>query len=114
MKINLSPVRSDNQIAITKEGDKLFINGEAFDFSVIPEGAILPASAISSPYFVGEVKRVSGSLEMTILLPHGANASHETRFPVPIVDPADGPINLPAYEIVPVEEPFEDLIKEAE
>lgn len=99
MKINLSPTRSDeNQPTISKAGDTLTINGEAFDFSVIPDGATLPADGIESDWIVGDVTRTAGQLELTIKLPHGANAPEATRFPQPILNPADGAITLPVYD----------------
>ena len=95
MKINLCPMRWDVELQITKSGETLEINGEVFNFSVIPEGAVLPASAVHSDFIIGEVKRVNGELELTIILPHAAEASEEARFPKPIVNPKDGVVELP-------------------
>lgn len=95
MKINLSPVRWDIELVVKKKGDKLTINGEVFDFSVIPDGAILSGDAVASDFVVGDVKRVNGELELTLVLPHGADASNAARFPVPIVNPRDGKVELP-------------------
>ena len=95
MKINLSPQRRDDTPTITKQGDALTINGTEYDFSQLPDGGTLPADAVDCEFVIGSVDRVNGELELTLLLPHGANASEAARFPEPIIDPADGEVELP-------------------
>lgn len=95
MKINLSPQRRDDTLAVVKEKDTLTINGVTYDFSVIPDGATLPKEAIDCEWIVSDVERINGELEFTLLLPHGAEASEAARFPVPIINPADGILELP-------------------
>ena len=99
MKLTFSPVRMDITLTATVAGDVLVLNGEALDFGPLPAGAILPRDAIDSPWIVGDVTRgAAGVLTVPLILPHGANAPHETLFPAPI-DAGDGPVNLPAYEV---------------
>ena len=98
MRITLSPSRRDDRLTISKSGDTLTINGEAFDLSAIPDGATLPRDAVACEWLASDIERIGGVLHLTLILPHGANAPHETRFPDPI-DAADGPIALPAYEV---------------
>ena len=95
MLINLSPIRDDRTLEIYKTGDALTINGENFDFTQLPEGATLPNEAIGCEWIVSDVHRVNGQIELTILLPHGADASHEARFPQPINMTNDGQVVLP-------------------
>ena len=95
MLINLSPTRSDRTLEITKTGETLTINGIPYDFSQLPNGATLPREAINCEWIVSDVNRINGEIELTILLPHGANASHEARFPEPIVKTNDGQVVLP-------------------
>ena len=95
MKINLSPRRRDDTLTVFKQGDVLTINGTAYDFSQLPDGGTLPADAVDCEYVFGAVNRVDGKLELTLLLPHGANASEAARFPEPIIAPADGEVELP-------------------
>ena len=95
MLINLSPIRDDRVLNITKQGETLAINGVPFDFSQLPDGATLPREAIDCEFIVSDVNRVNGEIELTILLPHGANASHEARFPSPIIKNDDGQVVLP-------------------
>ena len=95
MNINLSPQRRDDTLTVVKQGDTLTISGTAYDFSQLPDGGALPADAVDCKYIIGSVNRVDGELELTLLLPHGANASEAARFPGPIIDPADGEVELP-------------------
>lgn len=95
MLINLSPTRSDKILSISKTADTLTINGVPYDFSQLPNGATLPREAINCEFIVSDVNRVNGEIELTILLPHGANASHEARFPEPINMTNDGQVVLP-------------------
>ena len=95
MKITLSPQRRDHTPTVIKQGDALTINGTEYDFSQLPDGGTLPADAVDCEFVIGSVNRVNGELELTLLLPHGANASESARFPEPIIDPADGELELP-------------------
>ena len=99
MHIKLSPTRRDETLTASRDGDTLTLNGDEFDFSPLGEGETLPADAIDSPWIAGDVTRTDGALHITLRLPHGANAPEETRFPEPIIDPSDGEVALPPYEI---------------
>jgi len=95
MKINLSPQRRDDMLTVAKQNDILTINGTDYDFTSLPDGGTLPADAVDSEFVIGSVDRVGGELELTLLLPHSADASEAARFPEPIIDPADGEVELP-------------------
>ena len=95
MLINLSPIRSDRTLEITKTNDTLTINSVPYDFSQLPDGATLPNEAIGCEWIVSDVHRVNGQIELTILLPHGADASESARFPTPITMTTDGQVVLP-------------------
>ncbi|MBD1590266.1 hypothetical protein [Pseudomonas typographi] len=95
MIIKLMPQRRDDTLSVVKSGDVLTLNGEAFDFSAISDGASLPAAAVSSEWVIGDVSRTDGELTVTLILPHGYPYSQEQAFPADIVDPADGEIALP-------------------
>lgn len=95
MHIKLMPQRRDERLIVSKSGDALIINNEVFDFSVIPDGAVLPASAVNSEWITGNIYREDGNLYLTLLLPHGPNPSQAVAFPADIVNPADGPLELP-------------------
>lgn len=99
MYLDFSPVRIETHLSASRTGDILTVNGEAFDLSGIPEGAILPADAIDSHWFAGPVERIGGVLHVTLMLPHGAHAPQETLFPAALVLTGDGAIALPAYEV---------------
>lgn len=95
MQITLSPQRRTETLTVSKQGDTLTINGAAYDFSVIPEGATLPADAVACEYITGNLERIAGVLHLTLVLPIDQNASQAANFPQPIINPADGLLELP-------------------
>jgi len=95
MKINLSPIRRDDSLEVTKSGDVLTINGVDYDFSQLPEGATLPRDAVDCEWLASDVERIDGELVLTLLLPHGPNASEAVRFPQPLLNVPDGLVELP-------------------
>lgn len=97
MVIRLIPQRRDDVLVIERKGDSLELNGHLLDFGPVPEGASLPAEAIDCEWVVGEVERIDGVLHISLLLPHGPDAAESVRFPKPIVDPADGVVELPEW-----------------
>lgn len=99
MRIDLSPVRMGGSLTASRAGDVLTLNGAAFDFGPLPDGATLPAEAIDSPWVVGPVSRIDGELHLTLRLPHGPNPSQAVAFPELIHAMEDGPIPLPTDEV---------------
>ncbi|MDN4498002.1 tail fiber assembly protein [Pseudomonas mosselii] len=99
MIIKLSPVRSDAQLSVFRLGDMLTINNVALDLARLPEGASLPASAVGSAFMHDPIERHNGKLIVTLRLPHAADATESARFPVDIVDPAAGPVQLPGQDV---------------
>lgn len=99
MIIKLIPQRSDNTLTLAKAGDVLTINGTAYDFTQLTEGATLPNSAIDCAALVGDVTRRNSDVILTLLMPHGANPAPEAAFPADIVNPADGDIALPGAAV---------------
>ena len=95
MHITLNPQRRDDALDVSKSGDTLTINGSAYDFSVIPNGATLPASAVDCEFITGNIERINGVLHISLILPHGPNPSQEVAFPAPIINPPDGVLELP-------------------
>lgn len=108
MIVNFSPIRMDEQLVVEREDDIITLNGEAFDLSPLLEGASLPSTAIESKWFVGDIDRENGVISLTLVLPHGANAPIETRFPTAITLTENGPVQMPIYDIV------EEVIEEDE
>ncbi|PLU08898.1 hypothetical protein [Sinorhizobium medicae] len=96
MKIDLSPQRRDDLLTVTKAGDVFTVNGMAFDFSALPDGATIPAGEVPCEWLVGSVERTAGELHLTLILPHGPGPSQAVAFPPPLIDPPDGVIALPA------------------
>lgn len=107
MKIKLSPVRMDEQLTARAIGDSIVLNGVALDFSPLQEGDTIPLSAINNKWIAGDVARKDGVIHASLLLPHGANAPHETRFPAAFYEPmtvTDGPVPLPPYDAPPADD----------
>ena len=95
MNIILNPQRRDDTLTVSKSGDTLTINGTAYAFSAIPEGATLPASAVDCEYIAGNIERINGVLHLSLILPHGPNPSQDVAFPATIINPPDGVLELP-------------------
>ena len=109
MQIAFSPVRRNETLTLHRAGDVLTINGEAFDFGPLPDGATLPREAIDSDWFAGPVERIDGLLHLTLVLPHGPHAPEATRYPAPVVLTGDGPVALPPQSLTaPEDEHVED------
>jgi hypothetical protein len=98
MKITLSPQRLDATLRVLKYGDVLTINGIKYGLTQLGEGASLPASATDCPWLIGDITRIGGELELTLILPHGPNPSQAVAFPEPIIVTEDGEIALPTDE----------------
>lgn len=95
MLVSFSPQRRDDTLSVSKNGDILTINGDSFDFSTLPEGATIAAENSPSPWITGPIERIDGKLQLTLLLPHGPSPSNAVAFPEPLIDPEDGPLELP-------------------
>jgi len=99
MLIKLSPIRSDGPrlaLDVAGNGTQLVINNEIFDLSPMGVGDTLPVAAITSTWFAGDVERDdAGEIVATLYFPHGADAPHDSRFPLPISVSVDGPVALP-------------------
>lgn len=96
MIIYLGPQYSDSSLLVSRQGDVLTINGEEFDFSPVSEGATLPWEALNSDYFRGSVERIDGKLHIRLILPIQRAVFHDSI--PPIIDPPDGPIDLPVIK----------------
>lgn len=99
MKINISPQVRPDALEVLKAGDKLTVNGEVFDFTQLPDGAVLPAAAVNCEFIIGDVWREGGELQLTLLLPIAWDAPESCAFPEPILNPADGRLALPTDEV---------------
>lgn len=101
MQIKLSPASLAEQLAASVSGDVITVNGQALDFFPLQEGDTLPTGAVGNQWIQGEVRRIDGEICLTLVLPHGQNAPHETRFPAAFDVPmtvVDGEVPLPPYD----------------
>lgn len=104
MRIKLNPqipLEYVGPLVICLKQDTLTIDGEAFDFSPLSEGAQLPAEAVDPDRFTGMISRTNGEISLTLNLPIGPHASYEARFPEPLRITKDGPVELPGCNAEP-------------
>ena len=97
MIINYSPQQRNETLTLSKQGDTLTINDTEIDFSPLESGTKLPLDVCQaySPFLLATQRNEDGELELTILLPHSANATQAALHPQPI-NPSDGPVEVPA------------------
>lgn len=81
MKIHLFPQRRDDALFVVRSGSSLIVNGETFDFSPMADGSTLPAAALSSSWFFGQVDNIGGELAFSLILPLPVNYSQAQAFP---------------------------------
>ncbi|WP_306151174.1 hypothetical protein [Roseovarius sp. MMSF_3281] len=98
MKIRFSPIRSDEQLWLSKSGDAVTVNDLTLDFTSLPDDSLLPRDSIDCPWIAGDVSRIDGVVHLALFLPHGANAPTDRRFPPEVSVSEDGPIALPIAE----------------
>ncbi|WP_193217470.1 tail fiber assembly protein [Pseudomonas putida] len=99
MILKFSPVRSDEQLNVSRLGDMLTVNNVALDFARLAEDATLPVEAIGSSHFAAPVERIGGDLVVCLRLPHGMDAPESVRFPSDIGNPGEGQVSLPGQEV---------------
>ena len=103
LKINLSPVRSDElQPEVFYVAPVITVDSVNYDLSELPEGATAKHPVL------GTVERSGNDYELTLVITHGSNAPEVTRFPEPLTVTVDGPVELPMYN-TPEPEVQDDL-----
>lgn len=70
MRVNRTPQRNDAAVEFSVDGDVLTVNGDAFDFSAIPEGGHV--ESVPGKWIVGRVWRENGEIVLTLIEPYGA------------------------------------------
>jgi hypothetical protein len=95
--INFSPQLRSDTLTLSKQGDTLTINDTEIDFSPLESGTKLPSEVCReySPFLLAAQRNDDGELELTLLLPHGQDATQAALFPQPI-HPSDGSVEVPA------------------
>ena len=95
MKIVLFPRRMDAPLVLERRGTVLILNGEPLDLEA---AAAADPGALPSPWLAGPVTgdAVQGHV-VPLVLPHGADAPVQTRFPAPLLLQEDGPVALPPF-----------------
>ncbi len=100
MKIKFTPIRMDEQLtASVIDADKIILNGEELDFSPLLDGETIEAIDVGNKWVSGTVSRTDGELYITLVVPHGHNAPHSTRFPSEdYLSVDEGTVPVPAYQ----------------
>jgi len=94
--ITLSPIRLDAALTLTRAGETLVVNGLPLDLSGLAEGACRAADSFGCDALVSDVTCADGMVRLTLLLPHGSEATQAVLFPAPLTLTADGPVVLRA------------------
>jgi hypothetical protein len=97
LRIDLSPIRSDLRLALSRAGESLVVNGVRFDLPDLPDGGSLAAEELGLDFLLGEIRREGDDLRLTLLLPHGPEAGPDTLFPASVLVADDGPVALPPW-----------------
>lgn len=71
MQIDYTPQRTDDTVSVSYNGDVLQVNGVDYDFSSLGEGEYLPCEEVGCPYLVSDVRRLDGSIQLTLIQPVG-------------------------------------------
>lgn len=95
MNITFSPQLGLAPFTLAVFGDAIEIDGARYDFSPLPEGAILPRAAVGCAQLASDVIREDGAICLTLVLPCPEDAPEAVRFPDPITITEDGPVLLP-------------------
>lgn len=93
--INLIAQGRPGSLVVVKSGKILTVNGAAYDFSGLPDGATYPAGEVPCEWVVGSVERIGDALSITLVLPCDYGAPAERLSPQPIINPPDGLIVFP-------------------
>lgn len=93
LKINWSPVRVDKEQRVVQWNapTTLVVDGQSFDLSLMEDGDIVEHEVLL------QASRTGNDYEVTLMLPHGANAPESTRFPVPSMVSVYGNVDVPVY-----------------
>lgn len=92
---------SSLDLELSRTGEVLTINGDAIDFSTLPEGATIEDGAALHPKLVGQIDRIGGKVQLTIRLPYRGSGHVEAPAPVyaedglidvPVVAPEEGAV----------------------
>lgn len=97
MIVTFSPQLRNGTLALEKQGDILTINGVEIDFEPLESGTKLPSEVCQeySPFLISAQRNNDGELELTLLLPHGKDATQAALFPQPVTA-IDGLVEVPA------------------
>ena len=97
MRITFIPQRRDDVLTLSRHGDVLTVTGDVLDFSPLPDGATLPASAISNAFVYGPVERMEGEICLSLLVPCRDPEAWKLP-PIAVTVTGNGPVDLPVFD----------------
>lgn len=98
MQITFSPMRQEARLTLERQGDILVVNGAAYDFADLAEGASETPASTEHAVFASPVTRRDGRLRMTLILSYGPDAPRATLFPDRLTADRGGPLPVPPWE----------------
>lgn len=110
LKIKLWPDFIQGPLEASVNGDVLTINGEEIDFSGIPDGFRLPASAVNNKFFLSGstdyIERKGKTLYFSLRLPVTEDTPEEYRNPPEpiVIDARSGLVKFPDTSLQSVDE----------
>ncbi|MBN2628949.1 MAG: hypothetical protein JXR75_00250 [Rhodobacteraceae bacterium] len=102
MILTLSPCRLDAALTAEIDGETITLNGQAVDLSGVVEGMPVRAETLGCIWITGQIERRDGTLHLTLILPHAAEAPLETLWPDQIAA-SEGLVPLPPHAALPRE-----------
>jgi hypothetical protein len=68
----------------------LALEGVLYDLGLLEEGDLLPRAALGGDWLVSDVMRTGGVIRLTLLRPHGKDATEADRFPAALQGETEG------------------------
>lgn len=96
----LSPVDGFPEYTLKVKGFIVYIDGEAYDFTPLPDGGRLPIGSVSNDAICGVVRREGDVLTVPIIYPFTAAPNMGFVDPKPITVRSNGPVKFPSLEDV--------------
>jgi hypothetical protein len=95
MRLTFIPQWGRPEPVMSVAGDVLTINGAAFDFGALPDGATLPRAAVDCDWLASDVERIDGVVQATVIAHLDDTAALDQPEAPWMINTTDGPLILP-------------------